>query len=87
MDDFDYTLFATSSALKYFNSGEEGHLARACPSRPVLDVLAAKPAASAVEPFAPTARSGSKASVVRCGGRPRCPGRSGNGVAGGGKME
>ncbi|TWW69205.1 hypothetical protein D4764_18G0000110 [Takifugu flavidus] len=35
VDDFDYTLFATSSALKCFNCGEEGHLARACPSRPV----------------------------------------------------
>ncbi|TWW74341.1 hypothetical protein D4764_14G0003420 [Takifugu flavidus] len=32
VDDFDYTLFATSSALKCFNCGEEGHMARACPS-------------------------------------------------------
>ncbi|TWW61012.1 Transposon TX1 uncharacterized 82 kDa protein ORF 1 [Takifugu flavidus] len=29
VDDFDYTLFATSSALKCFNCNEEGHLARA----------------------------------------------------------
>ncbi|TWW63339.1 hypothetical protein D4764_03G0003470 [Takifugu flavidus] len=27
VDDFDYVLFATSSALKCFNCGEEGHLA------------------------------------------------------------
>ena len=29
VDDFDYTLFATSSQLKCFSCGEEGHLARA----------------------------------------------------------
>ncbi|XP_056881178.1 uncharacterized protein LOC130521560 isoform X1 [Takifugu flavidus] len=43
VDDFDYVLFATSSALKCFNCGEEGHLARACPSRAVPDAVAAEP--------------------------------------------
>lgn len=35
VDDFDYTLFATSSEhlTKCFGCGEEGHLIRACPSR------------------------------------------------------
>lgn len=33
-NDFDYTLFAVASALKRFNRGKEGHLARACPNRP-----------------------------------------------------
>ncbi|TWW61078.1 Transposon TX1 uncharacterized 149 kDa protein ORF 2 [Takifugu flavidus] len=44
VDDFDSTLFATSSALKCFNCGEEGHLARVCQSRVVLDAPAAEPA-------------------------------------------
>lgn len=30
VDNFDYTLFATASALECFNCGKEGHLARAC---------------------------------------------------------
>ncbi|TWW81192.1 hypothetical protein D4764_01G0010070 [Takifugu flavidus] len=47
VDDFDYTLFATSSALKCFNCNEEGHLARACPSRVVPDTPSAEPAAPA----------------------------------------
>ncbi|XP_056892238.1 plasma protease C1 inhibitor [Takifugu flavidus] len=64
VDDFDYVLFATSSALKCFNCGEEGHLARVCPSRPVPDAPAAESAA---------ARSGGEASVVRCGGAPAVP--------------
>ncbi|TWW74497.1 Transposon TX1 uncharacterized 82 kDa protein ORF 1 [Takifugu flavidus] len=46
VDDFDYTLFATSSTLKCFNCGEEGHLARACPSRAVPETPAAEPAAA-----------------------------------------
>ncbi|TWW76607.1 hypothetical protein D4764_13G0012690 [Takifugu flavidus] len=75
VDNFDYTLFATSSALKCFNCGKEGHLARACPSCP------------APVPTAPPARSGGEVSVVWCGGGPHCPGRSGNGVAGGGETE
>ncbi|TWW62760.1 hypothetical protein D4764_04G0014070 [Takifugu flavidus] len=45
VDDFDYTLFATSSALKCFNCGEEGHLARACLSRTVPDAPVVEPAA------------------------------------------
>ncbi|TWW54950.1 hypothetical protein D4764_0247780 [Takifugu flavidus] len=49
VDDFDYVLFATSSALKCFNCGEEGHMARACPSRRVLD--------AAPDPTAPPAHS------------------------------
>ncbi|XP_056887123.1 ribosome-binding protein 1-like [Takifugu flavidus] len=53
VDDFDYTLFATSSALKCFNCNEEGHLARACPSRVASDAQAAEPAATA--PVAPPA--------------------------------
>ncbi|TWW54587.1 Transposon TX1 uncharacterized 149 kDa protein ORF 2, partial [Takifugu flavidus] len=53
VDDFDYTLFATSSALKCFNCNEEGHLARACPSRVASDAQAAEPAAPA--PVAPPA--------------------------------
>ncbi|TWW75349.1 Transposon TX1 uncharacterized 82 kDa protein ORF 1 [Takifugu flavidus] len=53
VDDFDYSLFATSSALKCFNCNEEGHLARACPSRVASDAQAAEPAASA--PMAPPA--------------------------------
>ncbi|TWW57320.1 hypothetical protein D4764_07G0000390 [Takifugu flavidus] len=43
VDDFDYTLFATSSALKCFNCNEEGHLARACPSRVVPAVVPPAP--------------------------------------------
>ncbi|TWW69573.1 hypothetical protein D4764_18G0003790 [Takifugu flavidus] len=79
VDDFDYVLFATSSALKCFNCGEEGHLARACPSRAVPDAVAAEPAAPAgLE---------SEASAVQCGGGPRCSGRRGDGVEGGGKTE
>ncbi|TWW73407.1 Transposon TX1 uncharacterized 82 kDa protein ORF 1 [Takifugu flavidus] len=81
VDDFDYTLFATSSALKCFNCREEGHLARVCPGRVAPDAPAAEPAAPA-----PPALSGGKASVVaQCGGKLRCPGRSGRGVAGGGE--
>ncbi|TWW53872.1 Transposon TX1 uncharacterized 82 kDa protein ORF 1, partial [Takifugu flavidus] len=53
VDDFDYTLFATSSALKCFNCNEEGHLASACPSRVASDAQAAEPAAPA--PVAPPA--------------------------------
>ncbi|TWW78184.1 hypothetical protein D4764_11G0003050 [Takifugu flavidus] len=34
MDNFNYTLFTTSSALKCFSRGDEGHLARVCPSHP-----------------------------------------------------
>lgn len=34
MENIDYTLFVTSSALKCFNCGKEGHLARACPNCP-----------------------------------------------------
>ncbi|TWW61025.1 hypothetical protein D4764_05G0011150 [Takifugu flavidus] len=45
--------FATSSALKCFNCNEEGHLARACPSRVASDAQAAEPAATA--PVAPPA--------------------------------
>ncbi|TWW73430.1 hypothetical protein D4764_15G0008240 [Takifugu flavidus] len=45
--------------------GEEGHLARACPSRAVPDV--ATPAAESAAPDS-AARSGGEASVVRCGG-------------------
>ncbi|TWW71609.1 hypothetical protein D4764_16G0001060 [Takifugu flavidus] len=63
VDDFDYTLFATSSALKWFNCGEVGHLARAYPSRMVPDAPAAEPAA-----WSQTRR---RASVVQCGRRPR----------------
>ncbi|TWW77607.1 hypothetical protein D4764_12G0009970 [Takifugu flavidus] len=43
VDDFDYTLFASSSALKCFNCNEEGHLVRACPSHVVPDAPAAEP--------------------------------------------
>lgn len=37
VDDFDYILFATSSALKWFKCSKEGHLARACPNCSVPD--------------------------------------------------
>lgn len=47
VDNFDYTLLATSSALKCFNCNLEGHLARACPSSVVPDVPAVEPAAPA----------------------------------------
>ncbi|TWW74489.1 Transposon TX1 uncharacterized 82 kDa protein ORF 1 [Takifugu flavidus] len=50
VDDFDYTLFASAlfaSALKCFNCREEGHLARACPSRVAPDAPAAEPATPA----------------------------------------
>ncbi|TWW59242.1 Transposon TX1 uncharacterized 82 kDa protein ORF 1 [Takifugu flavidus] len=54
VDDFDYTLFATSSALKCFNCNEEGHLARACPSCVASDAPAAERAATVpVVPPAP----------------------------------
>ena len=33
VDDFDYILFATSSTVKCFGCGQEGHLIRACPCR------------------------------------------------------
>lgn len=46
VDDFAYNLVITSSALKYFICGEEGHLARAYPSRP-------GPATCAVAPKVP----------------------------------
>ncbi|TWW81802.1 hypothetical protein D4764_01G0016170 [Takifugu flavidus] len=85
VDDFDYVLFATSSALKCLNCGEEGYLARACPIRPVPDVPAAESAAP--DPAALPARSGGEASVVRCEGAPRSTGGGENGVAGGGKTE
>lgn len=32
-DDFDHILFATSSNMKCFGCGEEGHVIRMCPSR------------------------------------------------------
>ena len=35
VDDFDYILFATSGPLKCFRCGQEGHVVRACPQRPV----------------------------------------------------
>nr|BAC82602.1 gag-like protein [Takifugu rubripes] len=57
VDDFDYTLFASAlfaSALKCFNCREEGHLARACPSRVAPDTPAAEPATPApAGPVAP----------------------------------
>ncbi|TWW74406.1 Transposon TX1 uncharacterized 82 kDa protein ORF 1 [Takifugu flavidus] len=81
VDDFDYTLFATSSALKCFNCNEEGHLAGACPSRVASDAQAAEPAATApvAEVF------GGEASVAQRGGKLRCPGRSDSRVADGGE--
>ncbi|TWW81732.1 Transposon TX1 uncharacterized 82 kDa protein ORF 1 [Takifugu flavidus] len=33
VEEFDYMLYASSSALKCFGCGEEGHLVRACPGR------------------------------------------------------
>lgn len=43
VDDYDYTVFATSDSLKCFGCGEVGHLVRACPNK--VD----KDASSAVE--------------------------------------
>lgn len=58
VDDFDYTLFSASAALKCFNYGKKRHLARARPSRlfPYRAAPAAQPItpASAAEPAAPT---------------------------------
>ncbi|TWW73338.1 Transposon TX1 uncharacterized 82 kDa protein ORF 1 [Takifugu flavidus] len=56
VDDFDYILFATSSALKCFNCGEEVHLARACPSRRVLDVATPAAESAVPDPAAPRPR-------------------------------
>ncbi|TWW81823.1 Transposon TX1 uncharacterized 82 kDa protein ORF 1 [Takifugu flavidus] len=55
VDDFDYTLFATSSTLKCFICGEEGHLARACASHADPDAPAVGPAAPEPRPV-PAAR-------------------------------
>lgn len=33
VDDFDYVLFATSSVMKCFGCGGEGHMVKACPNR------------------------------------------------------
>ena len=33
VDDYDYVIFATSSVMKCFGCGEEGHTVRACPKR------------------------------------------------------
>lgn len=48
VDDFDYTLFATSSEVKCFGCGAEGHLVRACPNRAGSD--ATGPVATAAAP-------------------------------------
>ncbi|TWW56217.1 hypothetical protein D4764_08G0002040 [Takifugu flavidus] len=54
-DEFLAKELVASSALKCFNCDEEGHLARACPSRLVLDAPEAETAAPEPDPAAPPA--------------------------------
>lgn len=41
VDNYDYILFATSSAMKFFDCGEEFHTIKACPNKTVLAAVAA----------------------------------------------
>jgi len=67
VDGFEYILFATSSTVKCFGCGEEGHLIKACPSRSALAEGAAVPAA-ATEPTAPGRRWPTRSGGVASGG-------------------
>ncbi|TWW62672.1 Transposon TX1 uncharacterized 82 kDa protein ORF 1 [Takifugu flavidus] len=82
VDDFDYTLFATSSALKCFNCNEEGHLQGLSEPR---GLGRAGGGARRYCAHGAPARSSGEVSVAQCGGKLRCPGRSDSRVADGGE--
>ena len=64
VDDYDYVIFASSSVMKCFGCGEEGHTVKACPVRaepappgPGGDAGAAPAASRAAEPPGPAAEA------------------------------
>uniref|UniRef100_G3Q8R6 CCHC-type domain-containing protein n=1 Tax=Gasterosteus aculeatus TaxID=69293 RepID=G3Q8R6_GASAC len=56
VDDYEYVIFATSSSMKCFSCGEEGHSVRACPGRGVPGPPG--PGAAAPSAAAPPAAGG-----------------------------
>jgi len=73
IDDFDYILFATSSTMKCFGCGQEGHLIKMCPNRaePALPAAAEQQPAAAVAEVGVSGEAGEPAAAEQ-------PGSAGN---------
>ncbi|TWW68802.1 Transposon TX1 uncharacterized 82 kDa protein ORF 1 [Takifugu flavidus] len=79
VEEFDYMLYASSSVMKCFGCGEEGHLVRACPGR-----AGSVPVGSEGRETAPDRPGAGTGSVpVGPGGRGPAPDRPGAGSPGG----
>uniref|UniRef100_H3C3A8 CCHC-type domain-containing protein n=1 Tax=Tetraodon nigroviridis TaxID=99883 RepID=H3C3A8_TETNG len=76
VDGYDYQLFATSSLLKCFGCGEEGHIVRACPNR--AGSAGARPGGSAAGRYGKNGARGRRREARSCGApadrRPRTEG-------------
>uniref|UniRef100_H3BZL1 CCHC-type domain-containing protein n=1 Tax=Tetraodon nigroviridis TaxID=99883 RepID=H3BZL1_TETNG len=66
VDGYDYQLFATSSLLKCFGCGEEGHIVRACPNR-AGSAGAARPSGSAAGRYGKNGARGRRREARSCG--------------------